>query len=899
MGEVFLAEDTSLDRKVALKFLPEELQQDDIARKRFLREAKSAAALDHPYICNIHEVGEVDGKGFISMEYVEGETLGNLLLDGPLSINNALSIATEIAEALEKAHRGHIVHRDLKPSNIMRTPDGHVKVMDFGTAKRIAPEEGGSQERTLTALTQEGSTLGTLAYMSPEQLKGEEVDTRSDIFSFGIVLYEMLAGVHPFLKGQVMETASSILHEDPIPLVRYRESVTEVLQHMVRKMLAKEPSRRYQSVHEVQTNLVALQPAALLAAQIETAEESPSGERGRYTEAQLGVGAGLVGLVSVAIGALLTWLLLVPAPPPELPKRLSLSLDYPLDVAEIEPRLNRLLSIAPDGSALAYLGRTGGTSRLYLMSLDGTPSAPVSGTEGARAPFFSPDGNWLGFLVGTEMRMVPLEGGASVTIGSSLRRSRATWATWATGEGIVFANPEGIFRTKMEDPEPVRIGVPQEGRIIKDPVPLPGGKAVLLASKGPLLDDSSRVEVLSVGTGERRVLVEEGGSPSFVPLGASTDKGYLLYALGGRLFAAPLDVTSLQLVGPSVAVVDNVLMRPTGGTAQYSFSSTGVLVYAKDEGIGISELVRVDDAGRAQRLSEEHRRYATPRLSPDGSRLAVEVHEIPHQIWLLDIEKDQLSRFTFENSNHYFAWCPDGRSILYTSDTGDGVQLLWKQVDSPGEPVMVYSGNPEAWIGSLSRDGRFAAIQSSTGEPVTLSDGVSQRSQGRSFDVYLLPLDGGSPPQPTGRPIPVATSHVNERDPWISPDGACVAYVEWEAGTSDVYVACLDEGIRRQVSVGGGREPIWSRTGTEIYFRSENRMMKVEVEREPEFRAGTPRALFEGSYRHFNPANFDVNVADQSFVRLRAVGRSSSARHLAIHLDWFKELEIRLGETEF
>ena len=254
MGELYLAQDTTLDRKVALKFLPEEMQQDTTARKRFLREAKSAAALDHPFICHIHEVGEVEGKSFISMEYVQGTTLREKLVEGPLPVKEGLETAAEIAEALEAAHKQKIVHRDLKPSNIMLTPEGHVKVMDFGLAKRVIPVEGQEQEIT-TALTKQGSTLGTVPYMSPEQVRGQEVDTRSDIFSFGIVLFEMLTGAHPFKRKTSVETAHAILSETPPPLTRYTDDIPVLLQHTVRKMLAKDPDRRYQSIHEGRTNL--------------------------------------------------------------------------------------------------------------------------------------------------------------------------------------------------------------------------------------------------------------------------------------------------------------------------------------------------------------------------------------------------------------------------------------------------------------------------------------------------------------------------------------------------------------------------------------------------------------------------------------------------------------------
>ena len=349
MGEVFLAEDTKLDRKVALKFLPDSLHQDPVAEKRFLREAKSAAALDHPFICHVHEVGEDNGKSFISMEYVSGENLKDRLAKGPLPLKEALEIATEIAEALETAHKANIVHRDLKPSNIMLTPDGHVKVMDFGLAKQLVAAGGvGSQEQTGTAgLTETGMTLGTLTYMSPEQLRGRTVDTRSDIFSFGIVLYEMLTDIHPFKKPEPMETASSILIDDPPPLSQYLNGVSPVLEHTVRKMLAKNPDQRYQATREVKIDL-----------------EAPMGESGfsfpagsQVSVVKYAAGLGLV----LAFGAAI-WLYLgsTPSDSPLPPPKVSMFAGY--------PGQKRYPDISPDGRQItfAWEGQTGGNFDIYV-----------------------------------------------------------------------------------------------------------------------------------------------------------------------------------------------------------------------------------------------------------------------------------------------------------------------------------------------------------------------------------------------------------------------------------------------------------------------------------------------------------------------------------------------------
>ena len=403
MGEVYLAEDTKLDRRVALKFLPREMQQDETARKRFLREAKSAAALDHAYVCHIHEVGEEEGKSFISMEYVQGETLKDQLKKGPLPLQDALAKATEIAEALEAAHRQNIIHRDLKPSNIMITPDGHVKVLDFGLAKRLTPAEGGdSQEKTLTAsLTRTGDTLGTVPYMSPEQLRGEAVDTRSDIFSFGVTLYEMLTGMEPFKQAQPADTASSILTKDPPPLSRYMNEVSPVLQHTVRKMLAKDPDRRYQLIHEVGTDL-----GEILHGGEDSFEIAPAAE-GSWKR---WIPWSIAALAVLTAATLAIWNHLpdtISQTPPGI-KRTTIDLPTPYMVG---PPVAWRIALSPDGRHLVYVGERAQGHAIYHRAMDQTEALPLPGTEGASRLFFSPDGEWVGFYASGAMKKVSLKGG--------------------------------------------------------------------------------------------------------------------------------------------------------------------------------------------------------------------------------------------------------------------------------------------------------------------------------------------------------------------------------------------------------------------------------------------------------------------------------------------------------
>ena len=474
MGEVYLAQDTGpLDRKVALKFPSQEMQQDEAAQKRFLREARSAAALDHPYVCHIHEVGEDGDQSFISMEYIAGQSLKDRLANGPLELKDALQKATEIAEALEAAHKQNIVHRDLKPANIMLTPEGHVKVMDFGLAKRLTPAGGpDNQENTLSSsLTAAGATMGTLPYMSPEQVQGQKVDPRSDIFSFGVVFYEMLTGVHPFKKDTPVETANAILKEVPAAVTRHLDNTPVLLQHTVRKMLAKEPDRRYQLAHDVRTDLGDLIISDIADSgetQVETAsfpatvQESadPSGLRW----AILGCIIGVVG----SAAAFFLWNLAYDSQPTQ-PAVARLSVVRP----EGAGLLDYLLALSPDGTQLVYPVNRGGTRQLYVRPLDQLEPKPIPHTEGACCPFFSPDGKWVGFFNWDEqtLKKVSLLGGPAQTL-CEVEIPRG--GSWGQDGTIVFGKRPGLWRVSDAGGTPEKL----TGVAGFDPQILPGGQAV-------------------------------------------------------------------------------------------------------------------------------------------------------------------------------------------------------------------------------------------------------------------------------------------------------------------------------------------------------------------------------------------------------------------------------------
>ena len=569
MGEVYLAEDTQLDRQVALKFLPEPMLEDPTARKRFLREAQSAAALDHPFICHIHEVGEAEGQSFIAMEYIQGMMMQDKLATGPLPVREAVETAAEIAEALEAAHKNDIVHRDLKPSNIMLTSEGHVKVMDFGLAKRVTPVEGQDKEEITTKLTQDDSILGTAPYMSPEQLRGRKVDVRSDIFSFGVVLYEMLAGVHPFKKSGQIETAHAILSETAAPLSRYTENVPVLLQHTVKKMLAKEPDRRFQSVHEVRTDfgeLLEESGGSMLA----TTAAIPA-ERQRWITT-----LALV-VLAAAVSGIAVWTVMPSSPPSERPVN-----RFVITPPPTAPLVNSIygseVAISDDGKRMVYLAQTVGTTQLYIQDLDEFVARPISGTEGARwNPFFSPDGESVGFVSLGRLQRISVSGGPTQDLG-------VTEVAWFGGswfeDTIVFATGAAgtvtLYRVSAAG-GPLEIVAepdPEKGQNFTDPEILPDGKNVLFTINagvpGPSDFDTA---LLSLETGEKRILLEGAQRPHY----AAT--GHLVYTqpTTGAVMAVRFDLEKLQVTGEAAPVfASGIRVTELGGT-HYDFSKNGVL----------------------------------------------------------------------------------------------------------------------------------------------------------------------------------------------------------------------------------------------------------------------------------------------------------------------------------
>ncbi len=869
MGEVYLAQDTSLDRKVALKFLPQEMQQDETARKRLLREAKASAALDHPYICQIHEVDQIDSRDFIAMEYVQGMTLEEKLREGPVPLKEALQTAAKIAEALEAAHKLQIVHRDLKPSNIMFTTGGYPKVMDFGVAKRlIPPEEMDSQGKL--KLTETGVRVGTLPYMSPEQTRGERVDTRSDIFSFGVVLYEMLTGVQPFQKDSAVETSNAILKETPAPVTNYLDGTPIVLPHTVRKMLAKDPDRRYQHVSDVRIDLEELTSDA--------ADSSfgvqPAGQEATTTPGwwRHPIPSVAIGLLILLMGVLLGFLLWNPDYDEQRSRPVT-RFSIVLPDGETIPAAPSL-ALSPDGTQVVYAAARDDTQQLYLRATDQLEASPIPGTEGGWAPFFSPDGKWVGFFTDPkratgELKKVSLLGGDPLTI---CEVGVGRGGSWGENDRIIFGKWDGLWRVSSSGgtPEPLI----EEGRI-KWPQILPGGREVLFQ----IDQETPSIGVLSLDTGQQRILVDRCTKGRYV------STGHLLCAQGSSLLAAPFDLDSLEVQGPAVPVLDDVWMAAWGAVP---IAESGALAYVSGLPDPEDGLVWVDRRGVEESFVETQMQLFQPRLSPDGKRLAITgIKEGRQQaIWTCEIERCLLTPVTTLSAQSPVwsrppqspVWSrPNGTRLFFAQKTVGGRDIWWIPTDGRGQAEQLFERGHAQIPGACSPDGKVLAF--------------SERDEGGDFDLFTLQLDGGSKPEP------FHATQFHELRPVFSPDGLWIAFTSNRSGSFNVYVKRYPaKGLSIPISTDGGSFPRWAPDGKEIFFRdgehTMEHMMAVSVQRQPSFRVGKPRVFTSGSYR----GDYDIAPDGRRFLMIKA-STQESATQIHVVLNWIEELK-RLVPTD-
>jgi Tol biopolymer transport system component/predicted Ser/Thr protein kinase len=870
MGEVYKARDTRLDRIVAIKVLPTHLADRPELRERFEREAKTIASLNHPHICTLYDTGHQDGIDFLVMEYLEGETLAQRLLKGSLPLEQVLHYAIEIADALDKAHRKGVTHRDLKPGNIIITKTG-TKLLDFGLAKlkqQVAPANVPLSELPTAndPLTAQGSIVGTLQYMAPEQLEGKEVDPRTDIFAFGAVVYEMATRKRAFEGSTQASVIGAILKDDPPPISSLQPMTPPALDRVVKRCLAKDPDERWQTARDLEVELkwIAEGGSQVTLAPIDAAKGIHTlGRRALI----LSVGIFFLGAV---IASLATWSLKPTPPQPVSRTVITLPPDQQLTGLDAGPAV----ALSPDGTHLAYVARQGGTHQIYLRAMESLEAKPIPGTEGAVNPFFSPDGQWVGFFAGGKLKKISVSGGAALTLGDAVNPRGANWGNQGT---ITFAPTTNAALQQVPDaggtPQPLTRFEKGEASH-RWPESLPGGKAVLFAAgQSGINFINAQVAAQSVGTGERRNLIQGGNYPRYAP------SGHLVYAQGGSLMAVPFDPQRLAITGAAVPMVEGVLQSPTNGHAQYSFSDTGSLVYVSGVVQGTqSRLVWVSRNGAEQPLAAPAHAFVFPRLSPDGRRVAVGIVEQESQVWLYDLSRETLTRFTFEgNANYNPVWTPDGKRIAFQSNKEGAPNVFWQLANGSGGLDRLTTSEYLQAPMSSSPDGQllvFIEVNPST-----------QR------DIWVLRM-GDRKAQPFLR------TRFDETSPRFSPDGRWLAYISNESGRYEIYVQPYPgPGGKWQISTEGGSEPAWNPNGRELFYRSGDKMMAVEIATQPSFSAGTPRMLFEGRYEPAPVpiANYDVSPDGQRFLMVKPNEQAQLApTQINIVLNWFEELKQKV-----
>ena len=872
MGEVYRARDTRLNRDVALKILPEAFTQDPERVARFEREAQILAALSHPRIGAIYGFEQAGDARFLVLELVEGESLADRLKRGPLAVDQALTIARQIAEALVEAHEKGIIHRDLKPANVVLTPDEDVKVLDFGLAKLGGPAAATgaplSMSPTLTTpalMTGVGVILGTAAYMAPEQAKGRDADRRCDVWAFGCVLFEMLSGQQAFAGEDVLDTLTAIIRAEP----DWSALPTDVPGHIVTLMQRCLVKDRRLRLADISVVLYVLNEGA--AAQAMRPASPVAGRHGRLV---------LVAAASAAAGIVVTaaaaWLVLRPAPqPPPTVTRFAI-VPPPAQPLSLQG-IDRDIAISPDGSHIAY--RAGSPGRLAIRRMDQLEAQEFDGTLNARQPFFSPDGRWVGFFDGPELKKISVTGGHAVTV-SRLRGENPRGASWSDDNTIVFATGDpttGLLSVPAGGGNPKVLTKPDAARHEIDhlyPEVLPGGRHVLFTvTKGSA--ENSEIAVLDLKTGQTRSLIRGGTSAEYV------ETGHLVYAAAGTLSAIRFDPARLNVIGDPVPVVEHVAVAG-GGAANFAISRHGTLVYVPGAAGTVStprQLVWVDRNGKEQAINAPTRGYAAPRISPDGTRVALQVVDQDHDIWVWDLARETLTRLTFDpGTDEDPVWTPDSRRIIFSSSRTGPLNLFWHAADGTGVDQRLTTSPNAQRPNSMTPDGKYVLGYEVFPETVP--------------DVVRFPIDG------KGQSEPVVQTPFAEYNAYISPDGRYVAYQSNESGRFEVYVRPYPNanGGRWQVSTSGGTRPAWARDGHELFYLDlANTLMSVSVQTAAAtFAAGNPVKMFDTRYPLNSPFRpYDVSPDGRRFLMIKEGdgGDKAAPTGLVVVEHWFEELK--------
>jgi len=859
MGEVYRARDERLGRDVAVKVLPSHVAGDPELRQRFEREARALATLSHPHICPVFDVGRHEGIDFLVMEYLEGETLAHRLSEvgrvprsGPAGIplDQALRYGIEIADALGKAHRKGIVHRDLKPANIMLTRAG-AKLLDFGLVKVVGPSQDGpyvQDDRSVRLqpnlsgtptvsvpfgaahgepLTDRGSILGTVQYMAPEQLEGQEADARTDIFAFGAVLYEMLTGRKPFEGKSQASVMAAILEREPPTLTRLMPSLPPSLDHLVRRCLAKEPDKRWQSALDLMAQLEWIQ------ANRTSAEESTASRAGKGTRTLPWAIAGVV-IVLLAVLAVTAFRR---ARAPEEQQQIQFLVTSPgMYGAFALPNM----AVSPDGRWLAFTVSSGSRMAIAVRSVASTELVELEGTEDAGTLFWSPDSRYIGFFTAQGLRKVAVDGGPPQDIASF--EGNKLGATWSSEGVIVFSGGNVLYQVSDAggDPQPLDVDGSATGSFGRYPAFLADGRRFLYLSR-PGEGQGIYVASLDGGSTTRVLDVASRTVPA---------QGHLFYQREGTLFGHRFDERTLTFAGEPVRVAQQILYSVATGNAAFSVSTTGVLAYQGGGAAANFQFAWFDQTGKEQgRVGKPAPYRYSFDLSPDGRQIVV---SLAGDLWLLDSQRDVMTRITSgPGDDSDVVWSPDGTRIAFTSDRNGYQDLFEKNIAAMSAEMPLLTSTEGKWAEDWSPDGRY----------------LSHIAPNR---IDVLPLFGDRKPFPIVR--------VRSNEPHVSPDGKWLAYDSDESGAWEVYVVSFPAGDRkRQISTNGGGQSRWRRDGRELYYLApDGQMMAVEITAVETVESGTPRVLFETGLT-LDPSHdqYTVTSDGQRFLIRMPVAESS------------------------
>jgi Tol biopolymer transport system component len=856
MGEVYRARDSKISRDVALKVLPELVAADPERLARFHREAQLLGALNHPNIAQIYGFEDSGTTHALVMELVEGPTLADRIAQGPIPVEEALPIARQIAMALEAAHEQGIVHRDLKPANVKVREDGTVKVLDFGLAKAMDPTATSGADLSnsptqLTAATQFGTILGTASYMAPEQAKGKAVDRRADIWAFGVVLFEMLSGERPFKGDDVSDVLAAVLRQE-VDWKALPANTPPNVRRVLERCLVRDPKQRLRDIGDVWLGMDgpdAAIPVAPMAA--------PPARTSLLTRALPWAVTALIAAASAA------WIAFhQPTPDPRVVTRSM----------QLNKDISAFVTVSNDGTRLAYAtvdGKTG-APRISVRQLDQFEEHPVPGSEGGAYAAWSPDDQWIAYsgVVDSKLRKIPLSGGPSTPIADG---SLLNGGAWGPDNTIVFAGPKGLMRVSGDGgtPEALTTVDTAKGELAHiRPQWLPGGKRVLftVVSAG-----AAQSAIWESGTSGYRAIAHGGMGGRYVA------SGHLVFLRGSTLFAAPFDVTRLEVIGGEVPMVDGVSTAGGAFVADFSTSDAGVLSYFFAPGSQDTTLAWADRSGVTKPLPGQSRQlWGTGRLSPDGKLVVngITNDKGGRDIWTYDVDRGTLTRLTFasKETNDFPIWSPDGRTV-YFSGLVDGKRgLCAVAADASGKAKLILATPSAATPTSVAPDGKALVYYQSAGD--------------KRNAIFVLPLvPGGS----AAEAHPLHEASGSEIQAEVSPDSHWVAYSSNESGAPEVYVVPFPgPGPKVRISLDGGSAPRWSRDGRELLYWASTpnaRLMSVDVQFLPTFRAGQPHELFH----QLSTTTWDTSRDPNKF--LIEISSRSTGSSLAIVTNWFEELK--------